>query len=472
VPEVNVIWKPQKMQRIFMSRPEWEAFYGGAAGGGKSDVLVVEALRQVHIPWYKGILFRKTYRQLGELLDKADRYYPKAVPGARYHAQQNMWAFPSGAKIYFAGMQYTRDREKWQGWQFDYIAFDELTHFLFDEYSYLFSRNRPSGPGTRVYIRATGNPGGIGHGWVKQRFITAGLPLTPIRHIVSWTDEEGRPHRDVRSRIFVPAKLSDNKALLKNAPEYRMNLCMLPEKERKALLDGDWDSFSGQVFTEWRNDPDHYTDRLYTHVIEPFHIPPHWRILMGYDWGYSRPFACGWYAVDERGKMYMIRELYGTNGEQDAGVQWDVARTAAEILRIEAEDGNLRGKKIERIADPAIFQRNSEGSIAQQFERCHIWFIPGDNARLAGKMQLHYRLKFDEEGDAMLQVFKTCRNFIRTLPSLVYSAMDPEDVDTRQEDHLYDQCRYVLMKRRVTPPPVQKPRIRLDDPLNLGPYGR
>ena len=469
--DVNVIWKPQRMQRIFMARPEWEAFYGGAAGGGKSDVLVVEALRQVHIPWYKGILFRKTYRQLGELLDKADRYYPRAVPGAKFRAQQSMWSFPSGAKVYFAGMQYLQDREKWQGWQFDYVAFDELTHFLFDEYSYLFSRNRPSGPGTRVYVRATGNPGGIGHGWVKQRFITVAPPLQPVRHRVQWTEADGTEKRAWRYRVFVPAKLTDNQALMRNAPEYRMNLCMLPEKERRALLDGDWDSFSGQVFTEWRNDPDHYLDRLHTHVVEPFRVPKHWKILMGYDWGYSKPFACGWYAVDERGKMYMIRELYGCTGEPDTGVQWDVSRTAAEILRVEAEDVNLRDRKIERIADPAIFQRGSEGSIAELFERGHVWFTRGDNARLAGKMQLHYRLQFDGDGEPLLQVFKTCRHFIRTLPALVYSALDPEDVDTRQEDHLYDQCRYVLMKRRISPQVKPRKIWTGDDPLDMRRYG-
>ena len=465
--EKNIVWSPQPRQAAFMARPEWEAFYGGAAGGGKSDVLVVEALRQIKIPWYKGIIFRKTYRQLGELLDKADRYYPRAVPGAKYNSVQSCWKFPSGAKIYFAGMQYTKDREKWQGWQFDYIAFDELTHFLYDEYSYLFSRNRPSGPGTRAYIRATGNPGGIGHGWVKQRFITVAPPMHPVKRRVEWVDKQGEKHTDWRYRIFVPARLEDNRALEENAPEYRLNLSMLPEKERTALLEGNWDSFSGQVFTEWRNDSDHYKDHKWTHVIEPFIIPKHWRILMGYDWGYSKPFACGWYAVDEQGKMYMIRELYGCTGDPDVGVQWSVDRTAEKIREIEKEDPNLQDKRIERIADPAIFQKNSEGSIAELFERNHVYFTRGDHERIAGKMQMHYRLQFDEIGEPMFQVFSSCTNFIRTLPGLVYSDTDVEDVDTRQEDHLYDQCRYVCMKRRITPKAVKPEELPKADPLNI-----
>lgn len=144
-----------------MSRPEYEAFYGGAAGGGKSDALVIEALRQVHIPYYKGLVIRKTYPELAELIEKSLNYYTAAYPKAKYNASQHTWTFPSGAKIIFGAMQHDKDKLKYQGRAFDYIAFDELTHFTFAEYIYLFSRNRPNGPGTRVYIRATGNPGRI-----------------------------------------------------------------------------------------------------------------------------------------------------------------------------------------------------------------------------------------------------------------------------------------------------------------------
>ncbi len=318
-----------------------------------------------------------------------------------------------------------------------------------------------------MYIRATGNPGGIGHGWVKNRFITVAPPMTPVKKRISWRDTEGGEHTDWRYRIFVPAKLSDNAALEANDPNYRLNLAMLPQKEREALLEGNWDSFSGQVFTEWRNDGDHYADHKWTHVVEPFLVPRHWRILMGYDWGYSKPFACGWYAVDERGKLYMIRELYGCTGDPDVGVQWDVARTAAKIREIEAEDPNLKDRKVERVADPAIFQKNSEGSIAELFERNHVYFTRGEHERIAGKMQAHYRLQFDESGEPMFQVFATCTNFIRTIPTLVYSDTDVEDVDTRQEDHLYDQWRYVCMKRRISPtvrPAKAPPKA---DPLNM-----
>ncbi len=169
----NIIWKPQPRQAAFLARGEYEALYGGAAGGGKSDALIAEALRQVHIPHYRAIIFRKTFPECRQLIDRSLAVYAAAYPKAKYNASQHVWVFPSGAKIYFGSMQHDSDKIKYQGQQYDFIGFDELTHFTWDEYSYLFSRNRPSGKGTRVYIRATTNPGGIGHGWVKERFITA-----------------------------------------------------------------------------------------------------------------------------------------------------------------------------------------------------------------------------------------------------------------------------------------------------------
>ena len=146
----NIIWRPQPRQAEFMSRSEYEAIYGGAAGGGKSDALIIEALRQVHIPHYKALILRKTYPQLSELVEKSRKYYPKAVSGAEFNETKHMWTFPSGAKIYFGSMQHSKDKIQYQGKAYDFIAFDELTHFSWEEYSYLFSRNRPNGKGTRV----------------------------------------------------------------------------------------------------------------------------------------------------------------------------------------------------------------------------------------------------------------------------------------------------------------------------------
>lgn len=449
-----------------MARPEYEALYGGAAGGGKSDALVVEALRQVGIPHYKALIVRKTYPQLAELIDKSLNYYPRAYPMAKYNASAHTWTFPSGAKILFGSMQYTKDRTRYQGQAYDFIAFDELTHFTWDEYSYLFSRNRPNGPGTRVYIRASANPGGVGHGWVKERFVTAGKPMTTIWEDVTWRDPSGQEHRARQSRIFVPSSVFDNPALLNNDPDYVRRLASMPEAERKALLYGDWDTFSGQVFTEWRNDPDHYEDRLWTHVIRPFRVPDSWRVWRGFDWGYSRPFSVGWYAVDHDRRMYRIRELYGCTGTPNTGVQWEPAHVAREIRRIEAEDPNLRGRKIYGVGDPAIWQSDGTESIGALMERERVFFEKGDHNRIAGKMQVHHRMAFDGDGLPMLYVFTTCRHFIRTVPNLVYDETDVEDIDTDGEDHIYDELRYVCMKNPISPPAAAEPKVRPYSPLD------
>ena len=462
----NVVWSPQPKQAAFMARPEYEALYGGAAGGGKSDALVVEALRQVGIPHYKALIVRKTYPQLAELIDKSLNYYPRAYPKARYNASAHTWNFPSGAKILFGSMQYTKDRTRYQGQAYDFIGFDELTHFTWDEYSYLFSRNRPNGPGTRVYIRASANPGGVGHGWVKERFVTAGKPMTTIWEDVTWRDPSGQEHRARQSRIFVPSSVFDNPALLNNDPDYVRRLASMPEAERKALLYGDWDTFSGQVFTEWRNDPEHYADRLHTHVITPFRVPDGWTIWRSFDWGYSRPFSVGWYAVDHDRRMYRIRELYGCTGTPNTGVQWEPAHVAREIRRIEAEDPNLRGRKIYGVGDPAIWQSDGTESIGALMERERVFFEKGDHNRIAGKMQVHHRLAFDGDGLPMLYVFTTCRHFIRTVPNLVYDETDVEDIDTDGEDHIYDELRYVCMKNPISPPAAAEPKVRPYSPLD------
>lgn len=462
----NVVWSPQPKQAAFMARPEYEALYGGAAGGGKSDALVVEALRQVGIPHYKALIVRKTYPQLAELIDKSLNYYPRAYPKARYNASAHTWTFPSGAKILFGSMQYTKDRTRYQGQAYDFIGFDELTHFTWDEYSYLFSRNRPNGPGTRVYIRASANPGGVGHGWVKERFVTAGKPMTTIWEDVTWRDPRGQECRARQSRIFVPSSVFDNPALLNNDPDYVRRLASMPEADRNALLYGDWDSFTGQVFTEWRNDPDHYADRLHTHVITPFRVPDGWTIWRSFDWGYSRPFSVGWYAVDHERRMYRIRELYGCTGTPNTGVQWEPAHVAREIRRIEADDPNLRGRKIYGVGDPAIWQSDGTESIGALMERERVYFERGDHNRIAGKMQVHHRLAFDEDGRPMLYVFDTCKHFIRTVPNLVYDETDVEDIDTDGEDHIYDELRYVCMKNPISPPPAEEPKVRPYSPLD------
>ena len=410
-----VVWRPQPRQAEFMRRPEPEALYGGAAGGGKSDALVIEALRQVDIPHYRALILRKTYPQLSDLVDKSQMYYRRAFPQAQYNATAHVWNFPSGAKIYFGSMQYTKDRTNYQGKAYDFIGFDELTHFEWEEYSYMMSRNRPTGPGTRVYMRATTNPGGIGHGWVKARFITPAPPGTPIVEEYTVRRPDGTEQKLQRARVFIPSSIFDNPALLQNDPGYLASLAAMPEAEKQALLYGSW------------------------------------------------------YAADEEGRLYRIKELYGCTGRPNEGLRIDPVEQARRIREAEQNDPVLRGRVIHGVADPAIFDESRGESIAAMMERSpnFLHWKPGDHTRLAGKMQFHYRLNFDADGRPMLQVFNTCKHFIRTLPNLVYDESNVEDIDTRQEDHIYDECRYVLMENPISPPARRTALPPPDDPLDL-----
>ena len=462
----KVIWQPQPRQAALMRRWEDEALYGGAAGGGKSDCALAEALRQVEIPHYRGLILRKTFPQLSELIDRSGELYHSAFRGAKYNESKHVWTFPSGAKIYFGSMQHTRDRVNYQGKRYDFIDFDELTQFTFDEYSYLFSRNRPNGPGTRCYMRAQANPGGIGHGWVKERFITPAPPMTTIWDEVVIRFPDGHEEIRKKARIFVPSTIFDNKILLQNDPDYITRLASMPEAEKQALLYGDWNTFAGQVFTEWRDDPDHYHDRLNTHVIQPFIVPKEWRVLCAMDWGYSRPFAIGWYAFDRDGTMYRIREFYGCTKTPNDGVRWEAARVAKEMRRIESEDPNLKDRDIVRVADPAIWASQGTESIERIFRNQEVYFQKAVNDRINGKMQVHHRMAFDERGKPMLYVFNTCRNFIRTVPALVYDQADVEDVDTDGEDHIYDELRYACMRHPISPRENVKPKLWQYDPLS------
>lgn len=462
----NIIWKPFPKQVDFMRRPEYEVLYGGAAGGGKSDAIVIEALRQVDNPNYRGIIFRKTFPQCRELIIKSHKFYKKAFPKAKYNSTEHCWTFPSGAKIYFGSMPNSNSYLNYQGLSYSYIAFDELTHFTKDEYEYLISRNRADGEGLRVYIRATANPGGIGHAWVKERFITASEPGVPYKFEADITDNEGNVIKVERTRVFIPSDVFDNPALLQNDRNYVSNLASLPEAKKKALLYGDWDSYEGQVFTEFRDNPAGYISKIDTHVIEPFEIPRTWKRYRSLDWGFIKPYTVQWWAVDYDGRAYLYRHLYGcVDGQPNVGVKENPDVVARKIHKIEKE--LEKGNDIIGIADPAIWDEShgSDGSIIRLFEKEGVFFEKGKHDRLSGKMQCHYRMAFDEDKRPMVYFFKNCKEFIRTIPNLIYSTKNVEDVDTTQEDHDYDAMRYFFMYNPISPQKTKEFKNKEFNPL-------
>ena len=258
----------------------------------------------------------------------------------------------------------------------------------------------------------------------------------------------------------------DNKALLENDPGYLANLAMLPESQKKALLYGDWDSYDGQVFTEFRNNPDGYVSKLNTHVIEPFKIPRTWRRYRTFDFGYSRPFAVQWWAIDYDGRAYLYRQFYGCTDTPNQGLRWEPRQIARKIREI--EDELEAGNTIIGIADPSIWDesRGRDGTVIRMFEDEGVFFEKGKNDRLSGKMQCHYRFAFDEEGRPMAYIFNNCRAFLRTIPALIYDAINVEDVNTSCEDHDYDAMRYFFMANPIASPrPITTATQKQFDPL-------
>ena len=207
-------------------------------------------------------------------------------------------------------------------------------------------------------------------------------------------------------------------------------------------------------FEDFRNDPEHYQDHRWTHVIEPFKPKAHWPIYRSFDWGYNKPFSCGWWTVDEDGVIYRIDEFYGvqySGGEpiQDTGLKWPPMKVFREIKKHEEEHPWLKGKTIQGVADSAMWDSEYGESIADTAAKCGVYFQQSDKARIPGWMQMHYRMMFDENGYARMYIFKTCRNFIRTIVTLEYDEHKAEDINTKGEDHAADEARYFCMLPKI-----------------------
>ena len=279
---------------------------------------------------------------------------------------------------------------------------------------------------------------------------------------------------------FIQALVTDNKSLMESNEDYIHQLEALPEKLRKAWLNGSWDIFEGQFFEEFLEVPPEETAkemgmsvaelikrRQWTHVIEPFDIPRSWPIYRSFDWGYSKPFSCGWWTLDYDGVLYRIAELYGCTGEPNHGVKWEPNKVFEKIKEVENTHPYLKGKKITGVADPAIWSKETGESIEEVAAAHGVYFAKGDNARIPGWMQMHYRLAFDENGYPMMYVFNNCKAFIRTIPLQVYDETHVEDLDSDMEDHVADEARYMCMSRPIPPRIKTVGRELEDDPLNM-----
>jgi len=439
-------WIAQPRQQRFLwevLKPDGadEILYGGAAGGGKTDALLIACILYCQEFGVNSLFLRKTFPQLeGKPIPRSKELIPKS--DATYSETKHKWTFKkTGAVLQFGSLDKSGDEEDYQGHEYGLIAWDELTHFPIQPYDYLVSRNRNIKGGVISKIVSGSNPGSRGHSWVKARWKIDEMPAE-VAWLADPTPAQAMAGVTPRKRMFIPAKVEDNKILMDADPAYKANLLGMPDQLRRALYDGDWGVFAGQAFSEWRNYPN--PDNKYTHVIKPFEIPANWERFTTLDWGYSKPFAVGWYAIDFDGRIYHYREWYGC-GDPDVGTKMDPIDVAAGIL--DREQGEARPRW--RVGDPAIWAKPQVGgpSVGEFFQRKGVMWRKGRNNRIQGKMQVHHRLKFDEEGYPGFYVFDTCQHFIRTIPDLILDDKNPEDIDTTQEDHIYDAFRYGLMER-------------------------
>lgn len=469
--EIQLDYRPTEKQALFHASTAYEVLYGGAAGGGKSKAIVMEAIiDSLEHAGVHSYLFRKTYPELRTtLIKEALASVPRGL--AVFSSATHDMVFKNGSVMHFRYCRNMADAYGYQGSEMHRLYIDELTHFTHDVYEYLKTRVRvPRAMGLSARIRLTSNPGGVGHGWVKSTFIDGAEPFE-VKKTAVFSQTLGR--EIVTTRQYIPAYATDNPHLCE---QYIAELEQKPDALRRALLLGDWNVFEGQVFTDFINDPKGALTRRYTHVIEPFKIPDHWRRFRSFDWGYTRPFSVGYWALDGDGRLYRYAEIYGSFKDPvtrrtktaNKGMCAEPA-TVASLIK-EYEDRYEKGHRIVGIADPSIFDesRGGDGCIAKIFERQGIYFERGDNHRGAGKQQLHNRLKFDENGIPMIYVFSCCHDFIRTLPTLVYDEVAVEDVDSRGEDHIYDETRYMCMFSPYHPKREEpSERERGYDPLEL-----
>ena len=461
--QIVIDYVPTPKQALFHSTDADEVLYGGAAGGGKSKACVMDALaRCLRYPRSHAYIFRRTFRELEDtVIAEAKASYPQGL--GRYVAGHHEYRLNNGSIIHFRHCASVEDMYTYAGAEIHFLYIDELTTFEREIFDFLKTRLRAKKTlGLVPVVRCTSNPGNIGHGWVKAYFVDAGPFMEKIRHeIVSSALGETK----IVWTQYIPSLATENPHITK---DYIFELEKKPDALRRALLMGEWDAFEGQVFLEWKDDPAHYRDRLWTHVVEPFAIPTHWPRYMSFDHGYSKPFSVGWWAVSPDNVAYRYKEWYGWNGTVNKGCEMSPAAIARGIVEREVDE-RANNIFVDRIADPAIFDRSRGDSVAQMMEpqgdHDGVFFRKGDNTRLAGKMQFHERLRFDENGRPKMQIFNTCRQFIRTIPSLPYDLHKVEDVDSDAEDHIYDETRYFLMARPVPVNDPHMPKRRVFDPL-------
>lgn len=466
----SVSWEAQPgPQSALISCPVFEVFFGGARGGGKTDGVLGDFLE--HADAYGenaiGLMIRKERTQLIETIERSKQIFGPL--GWKYHEQDKMWRAPDGARLRFAYLETDADAEAYQGHSYTRVYIEEIGNFPSDKPILKLMATLRSGAGVPTGFRATGNPGGPGHQWVRARYIDPDpMGYTVVKDAVSGLE-----------RVYIPSRVGDNKYL---GDDYVAKLKASGSKELvQAWLEGDWSVIEGAFFDCWE------TSR---HVVKPFEIPEDWTRFRSGDWGSAKPFSFGWWAVvgDKfklpptlqapqgtwlpRGCLVRYREWYGMQpGKPNVGLKLHADEVGEKLAKLEAKDAKLIGG----VLDPSTFAEDGGPPISERINMELIRaklvpFRPADNKRVPGRGamggwdQMRSRLIGDDDGLPMIVTFSTCLDSIRTIPALQHDPLKPEDLDSDMEDHAGDEWRYACMSR-----PWIRPK-RTEEPKNISGY--
>jgi hypothetical protein len=440
-----------------------EILYGGAAGGGKSHCMrAIAIMVAMQVPGAQIYLFR---RESVDLI-KNHLYGPTGFLSLLHELIQGGWVswngqertlkWWNGSVVWLCHCQYEKDVYAYQGAEIHLLLIDELTHFTPFQYRFLRGRVRmpdmddvPEPWATRLPLIVSGtNPGGASHNFVKHEFVDP----HPAGVIFDAPEDEGGMRRQ-----FIPALLTDNPSI-KDPREYAQRLAGLGNPELvKAMLEGRWDIVAGGMFDDiWRPS---------RHVLPAFEVPPSWRLTRSLDWGEAKPFSVGWWAIADGSEarlpggqifappprsLIRVAEFYGWNGKPNEGCRMLAKDCAREIKRMEAE--LWPGRRVEPgPADNSIWSPQDGRDIAAEMAAVGIRWrksnkTPG--SRINGASLVRARLTAsgaDRPEEPGLWVTETCRQFIRTIPTLPRDPKKPDDVDTNAEDHAYDEVRYMCL---------------------------
>lgn len=464
---INFPYLPQPRQTLFhftTTDPSYwadEVLYGGAAGGGKSAAIVGDAFKNA--VKYEGInilILRRTLGELeGSIILKMLEWYPREI--CKYNSSKHVWEFniPGRAtsRIWCGYCEQENDVYRYQGKEFEIIYMDEATHFTESQFKYLKSRNRTANQtaikaGLRPHMKLTTNPGGVGHVWVKKRFIDVGE--WEQTHDVQEIDDDGNPvflkGKPVTSRrIFIPAKLSDNQYI---DEDYEAKLMTMEEKLRRQLLEGDWDAIEGQFFGSFSRA---------VHVIEPFDIPSDWRRFRMMDEGYNDPYVCLWAALDREGNCYIYREFIKTKLLSSEQAKVTNELTYGEKIDYSVGDTSFWNKgKNDGKAPYEVFLEHGIPMMQATKERVNGWkrvrewlAIYEDTDPVTGETFKNSRLK----------IFENCRGLIEALPAMIIDSSNPEDIEDHPLDHAPDALRYGLMSRPSPTKPLPKKNLTQEE---------